>query len=106
MSAQYQLSDIKNSEKSIFTLAFHPNIRSAAKAKKQLENAAPGTFLTFSVRRKNYCAAVGRDGEVFVNVFRWDASGAWYNFSMTPYETEMDLLDHLVDGQEPIPFCG
>ena len=95
---------IQTFEKNILASAFHSDVLSFADAENKLEGTAPGSFLTFSFNQQNYCSAVGRDGKILNNPFRLDASGLWYNFNVTPYETEMDLLNHLVDGQEPIPF--
>jgi len=94
----------KKEEMSILTSAYHAFIKNFAQAEQQLQGCAPGTFVTFSVDGKNFCSAVKKDGTIQHKPFRWDVSGGWYNGSPTCYATEMDLLDHLVDGQSPIPL--
>ena len=95
---------IQTFEKNILASAFHSDVLSFADAERKLEGTAPGTFLTFSFNQQNYCSAVGRTGKILNNPFRLDASGLWFNFGALPYETELDLLNHLVDNQEAIPF--
>jgi hypothetical protein len=104
MSLSLQLENIKCNEKSVLTMAFHPDVQTSAAAKIKLANATPGSFLTFSANGNNYCAVVDPSGEISINPFRWDVSGVWFNGGADPLATEMDLLDHLVKGQEPIPF--
>lgn len=99
-----QAKFIQNAEKSILTVAFHANVHSFAEAEQILDQKNPGTFLTFSTNDQNFCSAVGKNKEFHHNPFRWDVSGGWYNGSPARYATEMDLLDHLVDGQHPIPL--
>lgn len=104
MSLSIKLENTRSNEKSILTMAFHADVHTPIEANIKLEGAAPGSFLTFSTDGRNYCAVVERAGKVSINPFRWDVSGVWYNGGFEPLETEMDLLAHLVKGQEPIPF--
>lgn len=99
-----QTQFIQSPEKNIFTSAFHADIYSFSEAEQKLKGTVPGTFLTFSLNSQNFCSVVGKSGEFRHNPFRWDVSGGWYNGSPTLYATELALLDHLVDGQYPIPF--
>ena len=99
-----QAQFIQDNEKSILTMAFQAEVRSFAEAEVLLAEKAPGTFLTFSVSGQNFCSAVGKNGEMRHNPFRWDVSGGWYNGSPALYATELDLLDHLVAGQHPTPL--
>lgn len=98
------LDEVKCNEKSVLTTAFHADVLTFLDAARKLQGAPAGTYITFSVNQQNYCSAVGRTGEIITSPFRWDASGVWFNTGKTPYETERDLLDHLVDDQEPLPL--
>jgi len=94
----------QNVEKSVLTQAFHPDVKNFQQAESKLAGKIPGTFLTFSAKGQNFCSAVGKDGKVLNNPFRWDVSGGWYNYSAILYPTEKALLDHLVEDQDPIPL--
>jgi hypothetical protein len=109
MSIALTIEDTYSTEKSIFTIAFHADVDTFLKATQKIAHAQPGSFLTFSINHQNYCAAVGKNGEVILNPFRWDVSGRWANGGgggAPCYNTEMDLLNHLVDNQAPIPFLA
>ena len=97
-----QTQFIQNNEKTIFTVAFHSDVRNFAEAEQKLKGQAPGTFLTFSANEQNFCSVVRENGTFLHNPFRWDVSGAWYNGAPIAYATEISLLDHLVEGQYPI----
>lgn len=91
----------ESNEKNVFTMAYHKDVHNIEDAEKKLAGKAPGTFLTFSADNQNFCSAVGKNGKIRHNGFRWDVAGGWRNYSPAFYETETDLLDHLVDGQIP-----
>ncbi len=104
MSLALQIEDVNNLEENALTSAFHGDIGNFLEAEERLEGAAPGSFLTYSINHQNYCSAVWKTGKIVHNPFRWDASGAWHNSALVLYSTHIELLDHLVDGQKPIPF--
>jgi hypothetical protein len=101
---QIKEEEISSLEGNILTSAFHGDIENFLQAEEKLEGATPGSFLTYSINHQNYCSAVWENGKVVHNPFRWDASGAFTNASLVLYATHMDLLDHLVNGQTPVPF--
>ncbi len=98
-----QAQFVQNNEKSILTAAFHADVKDFAGAEAKLAGQPSGSFLTFSVNGQNYCSAVGKSSEIRHNPFRWDVSGNWYNGAPEAYATEMELLNHLVDGAYPNP---
>lgn len=102
MSIVVKLKNNKQEDNNVFSVAFHADVQSDAQAAVKLTGQTPGTYLTFSVQKQNYCAAVNQNGQVIVNPFRWDASGHWFNGTGGPFETELDLLNHLVKGQVAI----
>lgn len=106
MSAIVKLSEQIVSDHSILSSAFCASVLSFEDAAKKLKNAAPGTYLTFYIHTQNYCAAVGKNGNVVFNPFTWLASGEFFNGCGPRYPTPEALLDHLVDGQRPIPYSG
>jgi len=89
----------KEDNVNVFSAAFHADVHSEAEAQSKLEGHAPGTYLTFSVQKQNFCASVGHDGQLVVKPFGWLASGFWFNGALATFATEFDLLSHLVDGQ-------
>ncbi len=99
-----QAKFIENNEKNILTTAFHDDVHNFEQAELKLKGQPSGSFLTFSANGQNFCSAVGKSGEIRHNPFRWDVSGEWYNGAPASYSTEIDLLDHLVDGQHPNPI--
>ncbi|MBM3198841.1 MAG: hypothetical protein FJZ58_06265 [Chlamydiae bacterium] len=99
MSIVVKLTSQKQEDKNVFSAAFHADVQSEAQAAAKLAGHAPGTYLTFSTQKQNFCAAVSHDGEIIVNPFRWEASGFWFNGTGGPFANELDLLDHLVKGQ-------
>ena len=105
MSLALQIEEeVSSLEKNLLTAAFYGNIESFLHAEKKLEGQAPGTFMTYSINHHNYCSAVWENGKVVHNPFRWDASGMYTNGGACHYPTQSDLLDHLLNGQQPIPF--
>jgi hypothetical protein len=104
MSLALQIEEANSLEENTLASAFHGDIENFLHAEEKLEGAAPGSFITYSIQNQNYCSAVWKNGKIVHNPFRLDASGVWMNSGVIIYATQADLIDHLVDGQNPIPF--
>lgn len=103
MSLAIKIEEENTIEQNILTSAFHANVENFFHAEEILKGAKPGSFITYSIKEQNFCSAVARDGRVMHNGFRFHTAGYWQNYGLKTYKTYLDLLDHLVDGQEPLP---